>query len=125
MAYATRALQVCDVLGVKRTSALTSPAKNDPDLAPTPQYGEGSAKKIRLDHNATLSILDQGSQIGSVSIKSEIHESTHIPASLPHSAADTTVDTTMVVFDLLLTRTHRCSSLVNLLKGNNTFSHSH
>jgi len=125
VAYATRALQLCDVLGVKRTLALTSPAKNDSDLSPTPQYGEGSAKKVRLDHNATLSTLDQGSQIGFVLVKSEIHESTHIPALLPHSAAATTVDTTMVVFDLLLTRTHRCSSLINLSTGNNTFSNSH
>ena len=95
------ALELCDVLGVKRTLAYASPAKNDYDLAPTPQYGEESAKKVRLDHNATLSALDQGSQMGSVLVKSEIHESAHIPAPHPHSAAATTVDTTMVVFDIL------------------------
>ena len=96
------ALQLCHVLGVKRTLALNSPAKNDPDSAPTPQYGEESLKKVRLDHtNAALSALDQGSQVGSMLVKNEIHASTYIPASLPLSAAATTVDTFMVVFDLL------------------------
>jgi len=84
-------------LGAKQTSH----ANIDYDLAPTLQYGEKSAKKVSLDHNAALSALYQGSQMGSVLVKREIHESTHIPAPLPHSAATTTVYSTMVVFDLL------------------------
>jgi len=114
------ALQLCDVLGVKSTLALNSPAKNDPYSAPTPQYDEESLRKVRLDHNTALSELDQGSQVGSVLVKNKIHESTYIPASLPPSAAATMVDTPIVVFDLLSAPDTDAPVLVSghLLTGN-------